>query len=140
MVHVTRVESFNAAHKLWNENWSEEKNHEVFGKCANKNWHGHNFDLYVTIKGRPHEDTGFVMDLKKLKILIEENVVEKLDHKNLNLDVEMLKGEFPSIENIIIAIWNVLSPLLPENAKLHQLRLWETERNYVDYYGPDIPF
>lgn len=140
VVFVTRKAQFNAAHKLYNPNWSEEKNNEVFGKCANKNWHGHNFDLYVTIKGRPHQDTGFVMDLKKLKTLIEENVIEKLDHKNLNLDVEMLKGEFPSIENIVIAIWNVLTPLLPENAKLHQLRLWETERNYVDYYGPDIPF
>ena len=103
-VYVTRKMHFNGAHKLYNPSWSEEKNDEVFGRCANKNWHGHNFDLYVTVKGMPHPDTGFVMDLKKLKIIVKDRVVSKLDHQNFNLDVDFLKDVMPSIENIAIKI------------------------------------
>lgn len=140
VIFVTRKAHFNAAHKLYNPRWDKEQNEAVFGKCANANWHGHNFDLYVTIKGRPSEDTGFVMDLKKLKHLIENEVVVHLDHKNLNVDVPFLLNILPSVENIAIAIWNILAGKMPENVKLHKIHLYETERNFVEYYGPDTPF
>jgi 6-pyruvoyltetrahydropterin/6-carboxytetrahydropterin synthase len=140
VVFVTRKAHFNAAHKLYNPKWTREENEALFGKCANHYWHGHNFDLYVTIKGRPDNDTGFVMDLKKLKILIENEVVVHLDHKNLNMDVPFLKDIMPSVENVAIAIWNQLTPHFPENVKLHKILLYETERNFVEYFGPDTPF
>ena len=135
LVYVTRKVHFNGAHKLYNPNWSEEKNDEVFGKCANKNWHGHNFDLHVTVKGYVNPDTSFVMDLKKLKIVLEERVVSKLDHKNFNVDVDFLMGVMPSIENIVIKIWEQIEPELPEGTKLHCIKLYETENQYVEYYG-----
>jgi len=140
VVFVTRKAHFNAAHKLYNPKWSKEENEALFGKCANHNWHGHNFDLYITIKGRPNEDTGFVMDLKQLKILIENEVVAHLDHKNLNTDVPFLANVMPSVENVAIAIWNRLAIHLPQNVKLHKVLLYETERNFVEYFGPDTPF
>ncbi len=140
VLFVTRRAHFNAAHKLFNPKYSKEHNEELFGKCANENWHGHNFDLYVTIKGRPSEDTGFVMDLKKLKVIIEDEVVVHLDHKNLNVDVPFLKDVLPSVENIVVAIWNRLAPRLPEHVKLHKIHLIETINNSVEYYGPDTPF
>jgi len=140
VIYVTRKAHFNAAHKLFNPKWSIEQNDAVFGKCANANWHGHNFDLYITIKGRPSEDTGFVMDLKQLKVLIENEVIDLLDHKNLNKDVAFLKDILPSVENIAIGIWNILSPQFPEGVKLHKVLLYETERNFVEYFGPDTPF
>ena len=96
MVYVSRKEHFNAAHKLYNENWSKEKNFEVFGPCANEHWHGHNFELIVTVKGEPDPDTGFVIDLKRLSDLIKQDIVEKVDHKNLNLDVDFMKGKMAS--------------------------------------------
>jgi 6-pyruvoyltetrahydropterin/6-carboxytetrahydropterin synthase len=135
ITYITRVEHFNAAHKLYNPEWSDEKNKEVFGKCANSNWHGHNFELYVTVKGTPHPDTGFVVDLKQLKKIIQTHVIQELDHRNLNLDVPFLKGMMPSIENIIVAIWEVLEAQLPAHCQLHQLKLYETPRNFVEYYG-----
>jgi len=135
MVYLTRLEHFNAAHKLYNPNWSNEKNEEVFGLCANENWHGHNFDLYVTMKGEPDADTGFLMDVKKLKSLIKEHVIAKVDHKNLNLDVEFLKDKMCSTENLAIGIWNQLAPHLPGNVKLHCIKLYETARIYVEYFG-----
>ena len=137
MVYLTRIEHFNAAHKLYNPNWSKEKNDEVFGRCANENWHGHNFELYVTIKGDPDPDTGFIYDAKKLGVLINEKVVDKLDHLNLNEDVEFMKGKMCSIENLVIAIWNELEPHLPAPAKLHCLKLEETSKIYVEYYGTE---
>jgi 6-pyruvoyltetrahydropterin/6-carboxytetrahydropterin synthase len=140
VVFVTRRAHFNAAHKLYNPKWSKEENEACFGRCANENWHGHNFDLYVTIKGRPSQDTGFVMDLKKLKVIIENEVVVHLDHKNLNIDVPFLKDILPSVENIAIAIWERLLPHLPEDVKLHKIHLIETVNNSVEYYGPDTPF
>lgn len=140
VVFVTRRAHFNAAHKLYNPKWSKEENEACFGRCANENWHGHNFDLYVTIKGRPSADTGFVMDLKKLKVIIEDEVVRHLDHKNLNLDVPFLSGVFPSVENIAIAIWERLVPHLPGEVRLHKIHLIETVNNSVEYYGPDTPF
>jgi 6-pyruvoyltetrahydropterin/6-carboxytetrahydropterin synthase len=135
MVYVTRKVHFNGAHKLFNPNWTEEQNDAVFGKCANTNWHGHNFDMYVTVKGIPNPDTGFVMDLKKLKIILEDKVVSKLDHKNFNLDVDFLTGVMPSIENIVMKIWEQIAGEMPEGATLHCIKLYETENQYVEYYG-----
>lgn len=135
MVYLTRIEHFNAAHKLYNPGWSKEKNEEVFGKCANENWHGHNFELYVTVKGHPDPDTGFVFDAKKLSEIINDRVVEKLDHSNLNLDVDFLKGKLCSIENLVIGIWNELLPHLPAHVTLHSLKLVETSKIYVEYFG-----
>jgi len=135
MVYLTRLAHFNAAHKLYNPNWSKEKNEEVFGVCANENWHGHNFDLYVTVKGEVDTDTGFLMDVKKLKALIKEHVTDKVDHKNLNLDVEFLRGKLCSTENLAMGIWNQLFPHLPSNVKLHCIKLYETARIYVEYFG-----
>ncbi len=134
IVYITRRERFNAAHKLYNPNWSEAENDAFFGKCANKFYHGHNFELFVTIKGIAKADTGMIMDLKKLKQLIKELITEKLDHKNLNEDVEFLKGEIPSIENLVVAVWNILEPHI-ENGKLHCIKLIETENNFVEYFG-----
>ena len=138
MLYVSRKEHFNAAHKLFNPEWSREKNVEVFGPCANENWHGHNFDLIVTIKGIPDPGSGFVVDLKKLSTLIKAEVIEKLDHKNLNVDVDFMQGKLASCENLIVEIWRILDKHLPaitSNGKLHSLRLYETPRNYVEYFG-----
>lgn len=135
MVYLTRIEHFNAAHKLYNPNWSKEKNDEVFGKCANENWHGHNFELFVTIKGQPDPDTGFIFDAKKLGAIIQERVVEKLDHRNLNIDVDFMKGKLCSIETLVVGIWNELEPFLPTTIQLHCLKLVETAKIYVEYYG-----
>ena len=135
MVYLTRLEHFNAAHKLYNPNWSQEKNEAMFGKCANENWHGHNYDLFVTIKGKVNEDTGFLFDVKKLSELIKIHVLEKLDHKNLNLDVDFMQGKMCSTENLAKAIWEQLSPHLPAEVKLHCIKLYETPRIYVEYFG-----
>lgn len=134
LVYVTRKLHFNAAHKLYNPNWSEEKNIEVFGKCANSNWHGHNFDLYVTVKGIPNPETGFVIDLKVLKELVEEKVINKIDHRNINLDVDFMAGKMASIENLAIAIWDELNPHIL-SGQLHCIKIYETPRQYVEYFG-----
>lgn len=134
LLYITRKEHFNAAHKLYNPSWSEERNEEVFGKCANKNWHGHNFDLYVTVKGTPDPDTGFVIDLKVLKQIVHEKVIGQLDHRNINEDVAFMKGQMASIENLAVAIWEQIAPELT-NCALHCIKLYETESNYVEYYG-----
>jgi len=138
MVYVSRKEHFNAAHKLYNPDWSEEKNKEVFGPCANANWHGHNFELIVTVKGKPHPETGFVVDLKKLSNLVKELVIEELDHKNLNLDVDFLEGKMASCEVLVMEIWNILAPAvksITDRGELHSLKLYETPRNFVEYFG-----
>lgn len=135
MVYLTRVEHFNAAHRLFNPAWSIEKNDEVFGKCANENWHGHNYELYVTIKGNPDPDTGFLMDAKKLSKLVNEFVLEKLDHLNLNEDVDFMKDTLCSTENLAIGIWKQLASRLPAAVQLHCIKLYETPQIYVDYYG-----
>jgi 6-pyruvoyltetrahydropterin/6-carboxytetrahydropterin synthase len=134
IVYITRRERFNAAHKLYNPKWTESENEAFFGKCSNKYYHGHNFELFVTIKGIANPETGMVMDLKKLKKVIKENITEPLDHRNLNEDIPWLKDTMPSIENIITAIWDILEPLM-ENSKLHSLKLVETENNFVEYFG-----
>lgn len=138
MIYVSRHEHFNAAHKLYNPSWTKEKNEEVFGPCANENWHGHNFDLIVTVKGEPNQDTGFVVDLKKLSTLIRKEVIEVFDHKNLNLDVEVMRGKMASTENMAIEIWKILQSTLPNitsTAQLHCVKLYETPRNFVEYFG-----
>ena len=136
MVYITRKEHFNAAHKLFKPEWSDDKNNEVFGKCANPNWHGHNYNLYITIKGEINPETGFVMDLKTLSSIINEEIIDKVDHKNLNLDVPFLEGKMTSTEVITVEFWNILAPLIKENgALLHKIRLEETERNFVEYFG-----
>ena len=140
-VYIVRREHFNAAHKLWREDWSAEKNEEVFGKCSNKNWHGHNFNLFVTVKGVPSEETGFIIDLKELSRIIKRDVIETLDHKNLNLDVPYLKGILPSTENLIIKVWEILeAPIAEAGGALAKLRLEETENNFVEYFGGVEPF
>jgi 6-pyruvoyltetrahydropterin/6-carboxytetrahydropterin synthase len=138
MIYISRKEHFNAAHKLYNPNWTKEKNEEVFGPCANANWHGHNFELIVTVKGNPDPDTGFVVDLKKLSTLIREEVCDKLDHKNINLDVPFMAGKMASTENIAMEIWKILHEKLPgitHVGKLHSVKLYETPRNFVEYLG-----
>ena len=135
MVYLTRMEHFNAAHKLYNPSWTKEKNDEVFGKCANDNWHGHNYDLFVTVKGEPDTDTGFLFDVKKLSVIIKECVIEKVDHKNLNLDVDFMRGKMCSSENLAVGIWQQLEQHLPSTVQLHSIKLYETPRIYVEYFG-----
>ncbi len=135
LLYITRKEHFNAAHQLWNSNWTEEQNLAIFGKCANPHFHGHNFDLYVCVKGQPNPDTGCVMDLKKLKVIIREEVIDHLDHQNLNLDVPWLSGQMPSIENISVAVWHRIAAKLPVGVQLHKITLWETQNNFVEYLG-----
>ena len=136
LVHLTRVEHFNAAHRLHNPAWTEEENVEVFGKCNNKNWHGHNYELHVTIKGEPSKDTGFVFNAKTLGTLIKDIVIEQVDHANLNMDVPFMKGKFTSAENFAIAIWDQLQPhIVQEGAALHCIKLYETPRIYVEFFG-----
>lgn len=135
MVYLTRLEHFNAAHRLFNPEWSHEKNEQVFGQCANENWHGHNYELYVTVKGEPDNGTGFLVDVKKLSSIIKEQVIEKVDHRNLNLDVDFMKGKMCSTENFAVGIWNQLKSHLPENVHLHCIKLYETPRIYVEYFG-----
>jgi 6-pyruvoyltetrahydropterin/6-carboxytetrahydropterin synthase len=134
MVYLTRRVTFNAAHKLYVDQWTAEQNREAFGKCANANWHGHNYQLFVTVKGQPDPVTGFVMDAKKLGELIKEEVSEVLDHSNLNLDIPWLSGKQPTSENLAVAIWSRLSPKL-DTCQLHCIRLVETENISVEYYG-----
>ena len=137
MIYVSRQEHFNAAHKLHNPKWSDERNREVFGPCANTNWHGHNYDLIVTVKGTPDPETGFVVDLKALSDLLRVHITEQVDHKNLNLDVPFMAGQMASTENLVIAFWQILERELPAitNAQLHCVKLYETPRNFVEYYG-----
>ena len=138
MLYVSRKEHFNAAHKLYNPQWTRERNSEVFGPCANDNWHGHNFELIVTIKGNPDPETGFVVDLKKLSTMIRNEVIDKLDHKNLNVDVDFMQGKLASCENLALEIWKILErhlPAITQYGKMHSIRLYETPRNYVEYFG-----
>lgn len=137
MVYLTRRERFNAAHKLWVDAWSEGENLAAFGKCSNKNWHGHNYDLYVTVKGKPDPVTGFIVDVKKLSTLIKREIVDQVDHRNLNLDVDFIPRDLqPTTENLVILFWKQLAPYL-EGCQLHCIRLHETENIYAEYYGEE---
>ena len=134
MVYVTRRAHFCASHRLHNTEWSEEKNREIFGKCNNPNGHGHNYDIEVTVAGTPPDNTGMVIDLKKLATIIEEDVVESVDHKHLNHDVPFMKGIIPTAENIAIAFWKILEPKIKEG-KLYSILVFESEQNFVEYRG-----
>ncbi len=133
-VYIIRKARFNAAHRLHNPEKSDEWNKNTFGKCNNPNWHGHNFTLEVTVEGEPSPETGFVIDLSALKAIIEEKVLAKCDHANLNLDVDFMQGIMPSTENFAVAIWKQLENALPAG-RLHRIRLQETDHNIVEYYG-----
>jgi len=133
---VTRKSHFNSAHRLHNPLWTDEKNTHIFGKCANPNYHGHNYDLLVSIKGEIDTDTGYVVDLKLIDTLIKKEVIEKFDHKNLNLDVDFMLGKMTSTEIVAMQIWNQLEvEINKNNCILHCIKLFETERNFVEYYG-----
>jgi 6-pyruvoyltetrahydropterin/6-carboxytetrahydropterin synthase len=138
MVYVIRKEHFNAAHRLFNPAWSDEKNQEIFGPCANNNWHGHNFELIVTVKGIPDQDTGFVYDLKQLGDLIKKEIIDHVDHKNLNLDVPFMKDKLASCEILVMEFWKILAPKIAstsQTAVLHKIHLIETNKNSVEYFG-----
>lgn len=136
MLYLTRRERFSAAHKLWREDWSQEENFQTFGKCANPNWHGHNYELFVTVKGDINPETGFVVDLKAVGDVLKENVISELDHKNINLDTSFMKGKLASTENIAVAIWNEIERDIEGlGAKLHCDKISETENNSIEFYG-----
>ena len=140
-IYITRRETFNAAHKLRRDDWSDEKNEKIFGKCSNQNWHGHNFELFVTVKGLPSKDTGFVINLKELGDILKKGVIEKLDHKNINLDVDFMSGKMSSTENLVIGIWEQIeNDILNLGGELAKIKLVETENNFVEYFGGKEPF
>jgi 6-pyruvoyltetrahydropterin/6-carboxytetrahydropterin synthase len=134
-VRVTRRLHFSSAHKLGRDDWSSARNQEVFGLCASPNWHGHNYELDVTVEGEVDEETGFVYDLKQLRELVEQRVVNDVDHRNLNVDVKWMQGVNPTTENLVVGIWNRIADGLPPGVKLVRIGLWETPRNYVEYDG-----
>ena len=136
MIFLTRRERFSAAHRMFRQDWPDEKNMEVFGKCSNPNWHGHNYELFVTIRGELSDNHGFVMNLNTLKQIILDRVIQKLDHKNINLEVGFMEGKIATTENLAIAIWSELKPFIEEEgAELHCVRISETENNSIEYYG-----
>jgi 6-pyruvoyltetrahydropterin/6-carboxytetrahydropterin synthase len=136
MIYQTRRERFCAAHRMFKKEWSDEVNQKVFGKCSNPNWHGHNYVLWVTVKGEPSAEHGFIMNMNILKQIILENVINKIDHKNINLEVDFMKGRIATTENLAISIWNALNPFIEkEGASLHRIKIEETENNSIEYYG-----
>jgi 6-pyruvoyltetrahydropterin/6-carboxytetrahydropterin synthase len=136
MIYLTRRERFCAAHRMFRQDWSDEVNFRVFGKCSNPNWHGHNYILWVTVKGEPLADYGFVMNINRLKEIIQEKVIKKLDHKNINLDVSFMEGKIATTENLAVAIWEELKPYIEmEGVLLHRVKIEETENNSIEYYG-----
>lgn len=136
MIYITRRERFSAAHRLYNPGWSDDKNREVYGGCSNPNWHGHNYVLWITVKGEVNEEIGYLCDLKTLGKLIRTHVTDQLDHKNINTEVPFMKGIKVSTENLAIAIWEQLEPRINElGVQLHCVKLEETENNFVEYYG-----
>jgi len=136
MVYLTRRERFSAAHRLFNPALTDQENEKVYGLCANPNWHGHNYILWVTIHGEVNPETGYVVDLKQLSQVMREKVIDKIDHKNINLEVDFMKDQFISTENLAIGIWKELNPFLVElGVKLHSVKLQETENNTVEYFG-----
>ena len=136
MVYLTRRERFSAAHRLFNPKLTDEENDQIYGPCANPNWHGHNYILWVTIKGEVNPDTGYVVDLKQLSKIIRDRAIAKLDHKNINTEVGFMKDQFISTENLAMGIWNELEPFIQAlNIGLHSVKLQETENNTVEYFG-----
>jgi 6-pyruvoyltetrahydropterin/6-carboxytetrahydropterin synthase len=136
MIYLTRRERFCAAHRMFRQDWSDEVNQTVFGKCSNPNWHGHNYVLWVTVKGEPSPELGLVMNINILKCIILDKIINKIDHKNINLEVDFMKGKIATTENLAIAIWNELKPSVEkEGAILHCIKIEETENNSIEYYG-----
>jgi 6-pyruvoyltetrahydropterin/6-carboxytetrahydropterin synthase len=136
MIYLTRRERFNAAHRMYRAEWDDAKNEQVFGKCSNPNWHGHNYTLFVTVKGELNPETGYVVNLKTLSKIINKEVIDKLDHKNINIEVEFMKGLIASSENLAIAIWKQLEPHIKKlGVKLHCIKIEETENNIIEYFG-----
>jgi len=136
MIYLTRRERFSAAHRMFRQDWPDDKNLKVFGKCSNPNWHGHNYVLFVTVKGEMSEETGFVMNITQLKEIIQERIINKIDHKNINLEVDFMQGKIATTENIAIAIWDELEPYIEKaGAHLHCIKVEETENNFIEYYG-----
>ena len=136
MMYITRRERFNAAHRLFRPEWSDEKNREVFGKCSNPLWHGHNYVIYVTVKGEIDPATGFLVNLSDLSKVINAFIIDKVDHKNLNLEVDFMKDKLVSTENIAVAIWDQLAePVRKLGVTLHCIKVVETENNHVEYFG-----
>jgi 6-pyruvoyltetrahydropterin/6-carboxytetrahydropterin synthase len=136
-VCITRQVHFNAAHRLHNPSKSQRWNEEQYGPCTNPHWHGHNYVLEVTVRGQPDPETGYIIDLAELKDILHRAVVDKCDHRNLNTDVEFLRGIIPSTENLVIAFWGEIEPLLKSPAFLYAVRLYETPRNFAEFFGPD---
>jgi len=135
-MYLTRRERFCSAHRLFREEWDDEKNLEVFGQCSHKNWHGHNYLLYVTVKGELNPETGFVVNIKRLSTIIKEKAIEKLDHRNINIDVDFMQGRIASTENLAIGIWEQLKPAIETlGIELHCVKIQETENNFVEYFG-----
>jgi 6-pyruvoyltetrahydropterin/6-carboxytetrahydropterin synthase len=134
MVYVTRKAHFCASHRLFNPAWGDEQNSRVFGKCNNPNSHGHNYDLEVTVAGDPPAETGMVVDLKVLADILEREIVDRVDHKHLNMDVDFLRGVIPTAENMAIAFWKILEPRIP-NGRLFSIKLYESANNFVEYRG-----
>ncbi|MBS1231330.1 MAG: 6-pyruvoyl tetrahydrobiopterin synthase [Bacteroidetes bacterium] len=136
MIYITRRERFSAAHRMFRNDWTDEENLRVFGKCSNPNWHGHDYVLQVTVKGIVPEELGFFMNITTLKQIIKDKIIDKADHKNLNLDVSFMRGKIATTENLAIAIWNELKPAIEkEGAVLHCVKIAETENNSIEYYG-----
>ena len=134
-VRVTRRVHWNSAHRLYRPDWSDQENARVFGECSNPHWHGHNYEMDVTVSGPVDPETGYVLDLKILKDILEERVVSDLDHRNLNVQVPWLQGMNPTTENLVVAIWGRIVDGLPPGLRLVRIVLWETPRNYVEYTG-----
>ncbi len=136
MIYITRRERFNAAHRLFRHDFTDEQNMDVFGKCSNPNWHGHNYELFVTVKGNINEKTGFLVNLKILSEIIKQYVIDKLDHKNINIDVDFMQGKLASTENLAVSIWNELELQIKKlDADLHCVKVLESENNFVEYFG-----
>ena len=136
MIHITRRERFNAAHRLFRKDFSDEKNLEIFGKCSNPNWHGHNYELFVTVAGDINPETGFLLNLKDLSRIVNEKIISKIDHKNINLEVDFMKDKLASTENLAKAIFEELEDAVIQlGADLYSIKLYETENNFVEYFG-----
>jgi len=136
MIYITRRERFSAAHRMFREDWSDEENYKVFGKCSNPNWHGHDYVIYVTVRGEISEGIGYFMNINTLKEIIKEKIIDKVDHKNLNLEVGFMQGIIATSENLAVAIWNELKPAIEkEGVSLHCIKIGETENNTIEFYG-----
>lgn len=137
MLYITKRVHFSASHRLFNPTFSDQKNDEIYDKCNNFYGHGHNYILEVTVRGIPNPDTGYVIDLKKLKRILNETIVDKVDHKHLNFDVDFLKGVITSVENLAVIFWKILKEKIKE-AELYKIKLYETENSYVEYFGEPV--